>query len=63
MPTGVESAETPFLLRSRLRPGDEVAGPAIILQYDTTIVVPPRARARCLPSKSILIALPAEGAA
>jgi N-methylhydantoinase A/oxoprolinase/acetone carboxylase beta subunit len=63
MPAGVESVETPFLMRSCLRPGDEIAGPAIVLQYDTTIVIPPRARARCLPSNSILIALPAEGVA
>jgi N-methylhydantoinase A len=63
MPAGIESAETPFLLRSRLRPGDEITGPAIILQYDTTIVVPPRTRARCLPSNAILIVLPVEGAA
>jgi N-methylhydantoinase A/oxoprolinase/acetone carboxylase beta subunit len=63
MPTGVESVDTPFLLRARLRPGDEILGPAIILQDDTTIVVPPRAYARCLPSKSILISLPTDGAA
>jgi N-methylhydantoinase A len=60
LPTGGESADTPFVLRARLRDGDEVPGPAIILQDDTTIVVPPRAVARCLPSKSILIVLAAK---
>ena len=33
---------TPIYLRERLRPGNVIEGPAIIEQYDTTIVVPPR---------------------
>jgi hypothetical protein len=58
MPGGAISARTPFVLRARLRDGDTVPGPAVILQDDTTVVVPPGALARCLPSKSILITLP-----
>ena len=33
--------DTPCYARSALRPGQHLAGPAIILQYDTTVVVAP----------------------
>ncbi len=33
--------KTPIYLRKRLRPGNIIEGPAIIEQYDATIVVPP----------------------
>ncbi len=33
--------DTPCYARSALRPGQHLAGPAIILQYDTTVMVAP----------------------
>jgi N-methylhydantoinase A len=36
----------PIYDRGQLRPGDAIAGPAILEQYDSTIVVPPWADAR-----------------
>jgi N-methylhydantoinase A len=39
--------ETPVYNREQLGAGDELAGPAIIEQYDSTIVVPPQFRLRC----------------
>ncbi len=40
-----ESHETPFYDRAALRAGDRIAGPAIVEQYDTTVVIPPRCEA------------------
>ena len=37
-----ESHETPFYDRTALRAGDRLAGPAIVEQYDTTVMIPPR---------------------
>ena len=39
-------AQTPVFDRSRLRPGDEIVGPAIVEQLDATTVVHPGDRAR-----------------
>lgn len=33
--------DTPLIDRARLRPGHTVHGPAVIIQYDTTTVIPP----------------------
>ena len=38
--------DTPVFARSRLRPGTEIAGPAILEQLDATTVVHPGDRAR-----------------
>ena len=40
-----ETHETPFYDRAALRAGDRIAGPAIVEQYDTTVVIPPRCEA------------------
>jgi N-methylhydantoinase A len=37
---------TPGYDRSRLRPGNRFAGPAVVFQYDATLVVTPGWRAR-----------------
>jgi N-methylhydantoinase A len=50
--------ETVFYQRARLPRGERFAGPAIILQKDSTTVVPPGASAIVDPSGAILIALP-----
>jgi len=39
--------DTPVYTREQLGAGDELSGPAIIEQYDSTIVVPPGFRLRC----------------
>ena len=43
---GAEPVPTQVLHRAALRSGDELAGPAVIEQPDSTILVPPGARAR-----------------
>jgi N-methylhydantoinase A/oxoprolinase/acetone carboxylase beta subunit len=43
---GAERVPTQVLQRAALRSGDELAGPAVIEQPDSTILVPPGARAR-----------------
>jgi len=55
----LESFETPFYRRERLPVGEAFVGPAIILQKDSTTVVPPGATARVEQSGSILITLEA----
>ena len=35
------ASETTLYDRDKLQPGHQLAGPAILFQYDTTIVVPP----------------------
>jgi N-methylhydantoinase A len=54
------SFETPFYRRHLLSAGETFEGPAIILQKDSTTVVPPRARVRIDRTGSILISLGAE---
>ena len=46
---------TPVFERSGLARGQNIDGPAIIEQADTTIVVHPRQRARVRADRSILI--------
>jgi N-methylhydantoinase A len=63
---GVELAsfETAFYDRSRLPVGETIPGPAIILQVDSTTVVPPGCTAEVHDSGSIILRLPAaKGAA
>lgn len=57
LPTGSTVAETPFLLRSRIAADDRVEGPAILLQDDTTIVIPPGAVASPHHSGALIISL------
>jgi N-methylhydantoinase A len=49
--------DTVFYQRALLPPGERFGGPAIILQKDSTTVVPPHASAIVDPSGSIFIAL------
>ncbi len=41
-----EERLVPFLLRDRLRPGNRMVGPAILLEYSSTVVVSPHFQAR-----------------
>lgn len=44
-PTGeARTAEVPFFAGGRLRPGDRLAGPAVVVQPDTTVWLPPGSR-------------------
>ena len=49
---------TPGVDRSRLPVGEAIAGPAIVLQRDSTTVVPPTCTFEVHPSGSMLIRLP-----
>ena len=51
----VVAVSTPVVERSRMRVGEELAGPAIVVQLDSTTVVPPGARARCDEGGNLLI--------
>ena len=57
---GVElkSFETTFYDRGRLPHGQPIPGPAIILQVDSTTVVPPYCMAEVDDSGSIILKLP-----
>ena len=50
-----ETHETPFYDRAALRAGDRISGPAIIEQYDTTVVIPPRCDAEIDARGNIVI--------
>lgn len=54
---GLEAFDTAVYRRDGLSSGAEFAGPAILLQKDSTTVVPPGARARLHPSGSLIISL------
>ena len=56
----LQEFDTPFYRRSLLPVGEAFAGPAIVLQKDSTTVVPPGATALVDPSGSILITLGAK---
>lgn len=58
--SGAATLETPVYQRDQLHPGATVAGPAIISQYDTTIVLPPDWRGS-VDQIGNLIATQAEG--
>ena len=38
--------DTPIYTRERLRPGDRIAGPALVIEYSSTTVLPPDCRLR-----------------
>jgi N-methylhydantoinase A len=50
--------ETPVLNRLALRPGDSVAGPALIEERECTLVLPPGATARCDAALNLDVNLP-----
>ncbi|HEY7200768.1 MAG TPA: hydantoinase/oxoprolinase family protein, partial [Candidatus Dormibacteraeota bacterium] len=52
---GLRAFDTPFYERPRLPVGARVAGPAILLQADSTAVVPPGAGAEVLATGDLLI--------
>jgi N-methylhydantoinase A len=47
--------KTPVYDRERLGAGDELSGPAILEQYDSTIVVPPGFRLRCDTTGNVVL--------
>jgi N-methylhydantoinase A len=57
----LESFDTTFYDRRKLPVGRPVPGPAILLQVDSTTVVPPRCTAEVHESGSIILRLPAAG--
>jgi N-methylhydantoinase A len=50
--------ETPVLNRLALRPGESVAGPALIEERECTLVLPPGATARCDAALNLDVSLP-----
>ena len=52
---GSEERATRFYERNRLPAGTRIDGPAILVELDSTVVVPPRSSARVLPSGEVLI--------
>ncbi|MDH3661774.1 MAG: hydantoinase/oxoprolinase family protein, partial [Alphaproteobacteria bacterium] len=53
----LENIETAFYQRDRMPVGQRVEGPAIILQSDSTTVIPPGASSEMAPSGSLIISL------
>lgn len=49
--------DCPFYARAKLRAGDEIDGPAVIEQMDSTTLVPPGMRASADASGSLTLAL------
>jgi len=49
---------TPVLDRAALRPGDRVEGPALIEERESTLVLPPQARAICDAALNLVVELP-----
>ena len=45
---GLEGASSPtrFYVRKKLRPGNQIQGPAIVLEYSSTLLIPPDCQAR-----------------
>jgi len=49
--------ETSFYRRDRLPAGETIAGPAIVLQADSTTLIPPGSTARADETGNLLIAI------
>ncbi|CAH0244046.1 hydantoinase/oxoprolinase family protein [Roseomonas sp. CECT 9278] len=49
--------ETPVIDRASLRPGDRVAGPALVEERESTLVLPPGTEAICDASLNLLVSL------
>ena len=56
---GHDAIETPFLSRDALTLGVPIAGPAVVLQTDSTTVVPPGCTLRAEPGGNLIITVPA----
>jgi N-methylhydantoinase A len=56
---GQDAIETPFLFRDALTPGVPIPGPAVVLQTDSTTVVPPGCMLLAEPSGNLIITVPA----
>ncbi len=54
-----DAIETPFLSRDALVPGARVQGPAVVLQTDSTTVVPPGCTFVAEPGGNLIITVPA----
>jgi len=54
---GLRPLETAFYRRERLPIGEVIAGPAIVLQADSTTLIPPGATAKADPAGNLLIAI------
>ena len=57
---GEGRVETPYIDRDRLAPGETLEGPAIINEWDSTTVVPPRSNVTVESSGDLLIELQGE---
>jgi N-methylhydantoinase A len=55
---GQDAIETPFLFRDALTQDVPIAGPAVVLQTDSTTVVPPGCTLRAEPSGNLIITVP-----
>jgi N-methylhydantoinase A len=55
--TRLESLQTVFYVRDRLPAAQEISGPAIILQTDTTTVIPPHCHATLQHDGNLLITI------
>ena len=51
----VASRATAFYHRDKLPVGEVVPGPAVLVQFDSTVVVPPGASAEALPTGDVLV--------
>ncbi len=52
---GGKALDAVFLPRAALAPGDTLAGPAVLEENTSTVVVPPGWKANCLPSGDLLL--------
>jgi len=55
LPDGAVRLPTPFVMRDRLAPGARRAGPLVVLQDDTTVIVPPGFDLVALPEGALLL--------
>ena len=53
----VGARPTAFYHRDKLPVGETVEGPAVLVQFDSTMVVPPGASAETLPTGDVLISV------
>jgi N-methylhydantoinase A/oxoprolinase/acetone carboxylase beta subunit len=51
----VVSQPTAFYHRDKLPVGETIQGPAVLVQFDSTVVVPPGASAEALPTGDVLV--------
>jgi N-methylhydantoinase A len=54
-----DAIETPFLFRDSLMHGVSIAGPAVVLQTDSTTVIPPGCTLLAEPSGNLIVSVPA----